>query len=60
VKADPVGVRDIAERLGVKQQTASVWRHRGLLPKPDWHASGLPLWNWPKIEEWARETGRLR
>jgi hypothetical protein len=32
---DIVGVKEIAERLGVKPQTAAAWRHRGLLPPPE-------------------------
>ena len=57
--ADPVGLSDIADRLGVARQTAKSWNHRGLLPEPKWRASGGPLWNWPDIERWARKTGRL-
>lgn len=57
--ADPVGVDDIAERLGVKRQTVSMWRWRGLLPEPTWTVSGLPCWDWPEIERWARDTGRI-
>ncbi len=56
---DLVGVADIAERLGVRPQTAATWRHRGLLPEPDWMVSGLPVWDWPTIAAWAKTTGRL-
>lgn len=56
---DPVGVADIAIRLGVKRQTVAAWNHRGLLPEPEWERAAGPLWNWPAIEAWARETGRL-
>ena len=56
---DPVGIKDIAERLGVKQQTAAMWNHRGILPTPKWEASGIPLWDWPEIEAWHRNrSGR--
>lgn len=55
---DPVGLAEIAARLGVKPQTARVWRTRKLLPDPRWTVSGQPSWNWPDIEAWARETGR--
>jgi hypothetical protein len=57
---DPVGVAEIARRLGVKRQTAGMWRVRQLLPPPRWTISGQPAWNWPDVEAWARETGRLR
>ena len=49
---DPVGLKEIAERLGVKPQTAWVWRHRDILPQPRWIISGQPAWNWPDIEKW--------
>lgn len=52
MKADPVGLKEIAHRLGMKQQTASVWRHRGILPPPRWTVSGSPAWEWADIEKW--------
>lgn len=57
--ADPVGLSDIADRLGVARPTVKAWKQRGLLPEPKWRASGGPLWDWPQIERWARKTGRL-
>jgi predicted DNA-binding transcriptional regulator AlpA len=60
VKADPVGLADIAERLGVRRQTAKDWKNRGLLPEPRWHVSGSPAWDWSEIEKWARRTHRLK
>lgn len=57
---DPVGVAEIADRLGVRQQTVSMWKYRGLLPEPRWTVSRLPAWDWPDIAQWARETGRLK
>jgi hypothetical protein len=58
-QCDPVGLAEIADRLGVKRQTAAVWRTRKVLPEPSWTVSGAPAWNWPDIEAWARSTGRL-
>lgn len=55
---DPVGVLEIAERLGVKPQTARMWRTRKLLPAPEWTVSGQPAWDWKTIQKWARETNR--
>jgi len=54
-----VGLAEIAQRLGVKPQTARVWRTRKVLPEPRWTVSGQPSWNWPDVEAWARETGRI-
>jgi len=56
---DIVGLKEIAERLGVKQQTAAAWRHRGVLPPPEGTVSGAPAWQWKTIEQWAAATGRL-
>jgi len=55
----PVGLVEIAERLGVERQTVDAWRHRRLLPDPAWTVGGRPAWAWSTIEAWARYTGRL-
>lgn len=54
----PVGLAEIAERLGVARQTAAMWNYRKLLPDPKWRISGQPAWNWPDIQKWADQTGR--
>src|ERR1700683_2689390 len=56
---DIVGLKEIAERLGVRQQTAAAWRYRGLLPIEEGTVSGAPAWAWPTIHRWAKDTGRL-
>jgi hypothetical protein len=56
---DIVGIKEIAERLNVRQQTAAQWRHRGILPEPEGTVSGAPAWRWVTIERWARATGRV-
>lgn len=63
-----VGLRDIADRLGVKSQTAHSWRHRAkhdefsdALPDPDGEISNgqTPWWFWnATIVPWAKRTGR--
>jgi hypothetical protein len=57
---DPVGLSEIAQALKVQQATAQMWHHRGLMPEARWTVSGRPAWNWPVIEKWARDTGRLK
>lgn len=57
---DPVGIPEIAVRLGVKRETVDQWRHRKLLPSPRWTVGGSPAWEWSAIEAWARATHRLR
>lgn len=57
--ADPVGIKEIAERLNVKRQTVDTWLQRHLLPAPRWTVGGRPAWNWPDIQQWATDTGRL-
>jgi hypothetical protein len=58
MRADPVGLSEIAERLGVKPQTAQMWRHRKVMPAPRWTVSGQPAWEWADVLKWARGTGR--
>lgn len=57
--AEPVGLAEIAERLGVQRATVDAWRTRGVLPEPRWTVGGRPAWEWATIEAWATETGRL-
>jgi hypothetical protein len=59
VDLDIVGLKEIAQRLGVKQQTAAAWRYRALLPPEEGTVSGAPAWTWATIDGWARATGRL-
>lgn len=54
-----VDLQAIADRLGVPKNTVNVWRYRKLLPAPDVELALGPVWYWPTIETWARETGRL-
>jgi hypothetical protein len=56
---DIVGLKELAVRLGVRQQTAAVWRYRGLLPPEEGVVSGAPCWQWGTIENWAKQTGRI-
>jgi hypothetical protein len=56
---DLVGVKEIAERLGVPRGTVSIWKLRGLMPLPEVELGSGPVWRWSKISKWARETNRL-
>lgn len=55
---DPVGAKEIADRLAVKRGTVDMWRHRELFPDPDYTVGGRPAWEWSAVEAWADETGR--
>jgi hypothetical protein len=59
---DLVGAAEIAERLGLRgRQAVSDWRRRHPdFPKPVAELKQAMVWNWPDVEAWARETGRLR
>jgi len=57
---DLAGPKEIASRLGVKSNTVSMWRARGVLPEPLAIVSNTPVWHWPLVREWAERTGRLR
>lgn len=64
----PVGIADIAERLGVSVNTVMGWRRRSVsewvnvpkFPEPAGQISGRDWWWWKHVEDWARETGRLK
>lgn len=57
---EPVGLIDIARRLGVHPRTPQQWQNRGQLPKPDWPTvSGRPTWCWVHtIRPWATAAGK--
>lgn len=55
-----VGMRQIAQMLGVDRRTPSKWRYRKVLPPPD-HTpvNNGPAWLRTTILRWADDTGRL-
>jgi hypothetical protein len=60
---EPVGIVEIADRVGVNRQTVDNWQQRSAagFPPPRWRVGGRPAWSWQlDIEPWARETGRIR
>lgn len=56
---EPVGAKEIAERLGVEPTAVYQWQQRGVFIDPRWTVGGRPCWNWPAVESWARRTGRI-
>jgi hypothetical protein len=61
IGVEPVGTKQIAERLAVTRKAVDAWRMRGLgFPEPRWTVGSSPAWEWDDVEAWARETGRLR
>lgn len=49
---EPLGMKDIAERLGVKVKDVHNWKQLGKLPAPDGYVSATPYW-WAKtIDLW--------
>ncbi len=56
-----VGAAEIAQRLGVKRpQVVHEWRRRyDVFPQPVATLQQAMVWNWPEVERWAKETGRL-
>jgi hypothetical protein len=55
-----VDIAAIAERLDVPKDTVNKWRHRDLLPDPDYPLAVGPVWEWETIRVWAERTGRLQ
>ena len=57
---DPVGVIEIAARLGVRDRSVHKMKQRGVLPRPDHESvNGSRAWEWRNILWWAGETKRL-
>lgn len=56
----PLGYKEIAELLGVKNNTVNMWNWKKLMPEPD-HLTinGHPAYDPETIVVWAAETGRL-
>lgn len=56
-----VGAAEIAARLGMKRpQVIHDWRRRYPdFPEPVAHLRQALVWNWPDVERWAKQTGRL-
>ena len=57
---DLIGLKEIAELLGVARQTPRIWRHRGILPEPAAELSSGPVWYRSTILEWSQRTGHPR
>jgi len=53
-----VGTAEIAKMLVTWPPTVSTWRRDGVIPKADIELKCGPVWDGPKIVEWAKETGR--
>lgn len=56
----PLGVKEVAEMLGVERRTVHQWTFRGAMPPADFEVNGLPSWDVSTILQWAGLTGRLR
>jgi hypothetical protein len=54
---EPVGTVEIGAMLGVERVTVSAWRTRSSFLSPRWMVGGMPLWNRPDVERWARDYG---
>ncbi len=52
---EPVGLTEIAIRLGIDRDLLNVWHNRGKLPARRWTVGGRPAWKWRDIEEWKRK-----
>lgn len=53
-----VGYTEIAARLKMSPGAIRACRHRNTMPTPLAFVSGMPVWCWEDVEDWARATGR--
>lgn len=53
------GLTEIAQRAGVQKPVVAVWRTRHeSFPEPVAELATGPVWHWPDVEQWLRDTGR--
>ena len=57
---DPLGLIEVSDLLGVKRHTVTVWKCRGVMPRPDWVVNGSGAWRRVTVLAWAARSGRLR
>lgn len=59
---DLVSAAEIADRLGMNKSTVvHDWRYRDIgFPEAVKMIGPVGIWDWREVEEWARETGRLK
>lgn len=55
-----LGIEDIAHNLGVAVATVNKWRQHHILPAPVTTISGVPIFAWQDILNWALATNRVR
>lgn len=60
LRAQVIGVSELADFLGVKRATVHVWGYRDALPPADYvSVNGFRAWRRLTIVKWAAQTGRL-
>lgn len=53
------GTTELAQAVGARPRTVSMWHRRGKLPKPTAELAMGPVWTGREIERWiARENER--
>jgi predicted DNA-binding transcriptional regulator AlpA len=55
-----VGIREIAEMLGVSPQRADQLSNTTRFPAPTVALASGRIWERSAVEEWAREEGRIK
>ena len=56
----PMGFKEIAALLGVRERTVNMWKWESKLPPADYTVHGMDAWDRDTILTWAGETGRCR
>jgi predicted DNA-binding transcriptional regulator AlpA len=55
---DWLDTRDIAQEVGLKQETLKKYRLRGAMPKPDRYFGKTPVWSRETITQWHESRVR--
>ena len=59
-KDELVGVKEIAELLGIDRATVASWRHQSRLPNPDYKISDIPVWFTCEIIFWVHHNDYIK
>lgn len=54
-----LGTGEIADMFGIQRRSVHQWQSRKVLPDPDLHISGTPIWRYSTINRWAADRGRV-
>lgn len=59
-KPELLGVKEVAQLLGIDRATVASWKHQGRLPAEDYNLSGNPIWFKEHIVLWVNSNDYIK